>query len=176
MYLVDTDVLLAGAPGRPERPASFAEWMDAHSDELFVSAVSVAEISEAIVRLERTGSPSRAAGLRDWLDLVLHLYGERVLPFDASAACLAGRLMDEAREASPTYGVAELAVPAVSGSRRVTIMVPNAHHHHPQPGIADIAVAAIAESHDLTILTRSPSRFMALGVPAMDPFETLPGA
>ena len=108
------------------------------------------EISEAIVRLERTGSPSRAAGLRDWLVLVLHLYGERVLPFDASAACLAGRLMDEVREASPTYGVAELAVPAVSGSRRVTIMVPNAHHH-PQPGIADIAVAAIAESHDLTI-------------------------
>ena len=55
------------------------------------------------------------------------------------------------------------------------IMVPNAHHH-PQPGIADIAVAAIAESHDLTILTRNPSRFMALGVPAMDPFEALPGA
>ena len=175
MYLVDTNVLLAGAPGQPERPASFTDWMDAHSDELFASAVSVAEISEGIVRLERTGSRSRDAGLRDWLDLVLHLYGERVLPFDASAACLAGRLMDEAREASPTYGVAELAVPAVSGSRRVTIMVPNAHHH-PQPGIADIAVAAIAESHDLTILTRNPSRFMALGIPAMDPFEALPGA
>ena len=57
----------------------------------------------------------------------------------------------------------------------MTIMVPNAHHH-PQPGIADIAVAAIAESHDLTILTRNPSRFMALGVPAMDPFDALPGA
>ena len=173
MYLVDTDVLWVGSPGGPAPSASFAGWMDAQSDELFLSAVTVAEISQGIAVLERCGPASRAAGLRDWLDLVLHLYGERVLPFDAAAAYCAGRMMQAAQEASPAWGVAELAIPAASGGRRVPIMVPG--HHHLPLGIANIAIAATAESNDLTILTRNPRRFMPLGVPAIDPFETLPG-
>ena len=196
MYLVDTDVLWVGSPEGPappasfagwmdaqsdpaawqprpppEVPASFADWMDAQSDEVFLSVVTVAEISQGIARLEQLGPASRAAGLRDWLDLVLHLYGERVLPFDVSAACCTGRLTQAAQEASPAYGVAELVIPAVSGSRRVPVKVPS---RHPPLGIADITIAAIAESRGLTILTRNPRRFMALEVPAINPFETLP--
>ena len=63
--------------------------MDTHSDGLFLSAVTVAEISDGIAKMERTGSASRAGALKDWLELVLHLYGERVLPFDVAAARLA---------------------------------------------------------------------------------------
>ena len=65
MYLADTNVLSAGAPGRQERPAELVEWMDARSHELFLSAITVAEISDGIARLKRTGSASRAAGLGD---------------------------------------------------------------------------------------------------------------
>ena len=90
MYLVDTNVLPAGAPGRRERSARLVEWMDARSHELFLSAVTVAEISDSIANLHRTGSAAKAAGLGDWLELVLHPYGERVLPFDVPAARLAG--------------------------------------------------------------------------------------
>ena len=79
MYLVDTDVLSAGAPGRRERSAGLAAWMDAHSDSLFLSAVTVTEICNGIARIRRTGSASRAARLDEWLELALHLYGERVL-------------------------------------------------------------------------------------------------
>ena len=172
MYLVDTDVLMAGSPGEAATPASFAGWMDAHSDELFVSAVTVAEISGRLAELERTGAASEAAALRDWLEIVLHLYGERVLPFDTAAARLAGELMDEARSASPAHRLAELVIPAAA-SGRVTIMTPNLHHH-PPIGIADIAVAATAASHELTIVTRNPRRFAPLGVPAINPSETMP--
>ena len=179
MYLVDTDVLLADSPDGQVFPLSLVEWMEVHSDELFVSAVTVAEISEAIAKLERTGSRSRAAGLRDWLELVLHLYGERVLPFDASAARLAGELMDEAHSASPTCGLSEMTIPAAAGDRRVTVLTPNPSRYsdsfrHSPLGIGDIAIAATASTHGLTILTRRPYRFRPLEVPAIDPFETLP--
>ncbi len=144
MYLVDTNVLSAGAPGRAERSAELVEWMDVHSDVLFLSAVTVAEIFDGIAKLKRTGSASRAAILGDWLELVLHLYGERVLPFDVSAARLAGELTDKARVAGHS------------------------------PGFADVAIAATAASHGMTILTRNLRHFTPLGIPAIDPFETLP--
>ena len=144
MYLADTNVLSVGAPGRRERSAALVDWMDAHSDDLFLSAVTVAEISNGIARLKRIGSAAKAGALGDWLDLTLHLYAERVLPFDASAARLAGELTDRAHAAGHS------------------------------PGFADIAIAATAGVHRLTILTRNLRHFTQLGIAAIDPFETLP--
>ena len=119
--------------------------MDARSHALFLSAVTVAEISDGIAKLKRTGSAAKAARLDDWLELVLHLYGDRVLPFDVSAARLAGGSMDAAR---------------ASGR---------------PPGFADIAIAATAASRGLTVLTRNLRHFASLGAPAVDPFDLLPG-
>ena len=142
MYLVDTNVLSAGAPGRAARAAALVDWMDAHSDQLFLSAVTVMEIVDGIARLKRIGATSKAAGLKDWLELVLHLYSDRVLPFELSAARLAGELTDRARAAGHS------------------------------PGFADVAIAATAGCHDLTILTRNLRHFEPLGVPAINPFAT----
>ena len=144
MYLVDTNVLSAGAPGRQERSAPLVEWMEAHSDRLFLSAVTVAEISGGIAKMRRMGSAARAAGLEDWLELVLHLYADRVLPFDIAAARIAGTLTDRARAAGHA------------------------------PGFADIAIAATAVNRDLTVLTRNLRHFEPLAVPARDPFRGLP--
>ena len=144
MYLVDTNVLSVGTPGRPKRSVALIDWMDAHSNELFLSAVTVAEISSGIAKLKRAGATSKAATIGDWLELVLHLYGEKVLPFDASAARLAGKLTDRARAAGHS------------------------------PGFADAAIAATAACRDLTILTRNLRHFRPLGIPAIDPFQTLP--
>ena len=144
MYLVDTNVLSAGAPGRAPRTAALVDWMDAHSDQLFLSAVTVMEIVDGIAGLKRIGATSKAADLTDWLELVLHLYSDRVLPFELAAARLAGELTDRARAAGHS------------------------------PGFADVAIAATAGCHDLTILTRNLRHFEPLGVPAIDPFNTLP--
>ncbi len=121
------------------------DWMDLHSEELFLSAITVAEISDGIAKVRRTGSTSRAADLGDWLETVLHLYGSRVLPFDIAAARLAGELTDKVRAAGQS------------------------------PGFADIAIAAIAGSRNLTILTRNLRHFTPLGIPVIDPLASLPG-
>ena len=52
MYLADTNVLSAGAPGRQERSAALVEWMEARSHELFLSTVTVAEISDGLRQTE----------------------------------------------------------------------------------------------------------------------------
>lgn len=144
MYLVDTDVLSSGAPGRRERSAALVDWMDARSDALFLSAITLAEIHHGIARLKRTGAAERAARLHDWLDLVLHLYGDRVIPFDTETARVAGPLMDKARATDQS------------------------------PGFADLAIAATAASRNLTVLTRNLRHFAPLDIPATDPFESLP--
>jgi len=144
MYLVDTNVVSAGAPGRAHRSPALVSWMDRHAESLFLSVVSVTEIARGIAKQRREGSHARAARLQDWLELVLHLYDGQVLPFDVAAARVVGQLDDRAQ---------------ASGAA---------------PGFADIAIAATASSRGLTVLTRNLRHFEPLGVVAVDPFVKLP--
>ncbi|MCY3878339.1 MAG: type II toxin-antitoxin system VapC family toxin [Rhodobacteraceae bacterium] len=141
---MDTNVLSMGAPGRREGAAALADWLDVRSDELFLSTVTVTEIADGIAKLRRIGALARADHLDDWLDVVLHLYGDRVIPFDVPAARRAGLLMDRARATGQA------------------------------PGFADLAIAATAGVHELTVLTRNIRHFAPLDIRVVDPFESLP--
>ncbi|MBW7968077.1 type II toxin-antitoxin system VapC family toxin [Bradyrhizobium sp. BR 10289] len=143
MYLVDTNVISAFSPSR-SASAKLAEWMDAQSASLFLSAVTIAEVEDGIAKLRREKATRRSKDLAQWLDAVLHLYGNRVLAFDTAAARLAGELSDRARGQGHA------------------------------PGFADIIIAATARQHALTILSRNVRHFEPLGVPVLDPFSELP--
>ena len=145
MYLVDTNVVSASAPSKAAY-AALAAWMDENSADLYLSAVSIAEIQAGIARLRRQGAQRRAEHLTAWLDTFLHLYAERVLPFEVRAARIAGTLADLARR--------------------------TAHG----PGFADVVIAATAKLHGFTILTRNARHFEPLGVPFLDPSVRLPRA
>jgi toxin FitB len=144
MCLVDTDVVSAGAPSKAARAAALVAWMDENSADLYISAVSIAEIESGIAKLRRRGAHRRADDLTAWLDTLLHLYADRVLPFEAQAARLAGALADRARSRGQA------------------------------PGFADVAIAATAKLRGFTILTRNPRHFESLGAPFLDPFVELP--
>jgi hypothetical protein len=96
VYLVDTDVISAGAPAKKPAPASVV-WMDENSADLYISAVSIAEVEAGIARLRRQEAYRRAADLTAWLDTLLHLYAQRILPFEVQAARIAGALADRAQ-------------------------------------------------------------------------------
>jgi len=145
-YLVDTNVISAAAPTAGVRRSELIEWMDSHSPDLFLSAVTVAEIADGIAKAKREGAKRKASDLSAWLRTVLHLYGERVLPFDSPTAEIAGALSDLARS-----------------------------HGH-APGFADIAIAATARRHDLTILSRNQRHFAPMEVAVVDPLQKLPPA
>lgn len=144
MYLVDTNVISAGAPTKAVAMAELIEWMDEHSAKLYLSVVTVAEIEDGIAKARRERARRKAADLTAWLDTLLHLYGDRVLAFEIAAARVAGELSDLAR----SKGLA--------------------------PGFADIVIAATARAHQLIILTRNVRHFVPLGVSSINPFREVP--
>jgi toxin FitB len=89
VYLVDTNVISAGAPSRVVSTADLLTWMDEHSNALYLSAVTVAEIEDGIAKTRRERARRKAADLTAWLETLLHLNGDRVLAFDTAAARLA---------------------------------------------------------------------------------------
>jgi predicted nucleic acid-binding protein len=143
VYLVDTNIISAAAPARPV-PSALVEWMDVHSALLFLSVVTLTEIEDGIAKLRRARAVRKSADLASWLETVCHLYGDRILAFDAPTARMAGAISDRARGQGHA------------------------------PGFADIIIATTAQRHGLTILSRDLKHFAPLGVRVIDPFLALP--
>lgn len=143
-YLVDTNIISALAPAQRNRSTALAVWLDVASKNLYLSAVTSAEVRAGIAKASREGASRKAADLRMWWDAVEHLYGNRILAFDLRAAAIAGGLMDAARSAGHA------------------------------PGFADVAIAATAKAHGLTILTRNTKHSDAFGGALLNPFEAIP--
>jgi toxin FitB len=143
-YLVDTDVIPATAPTGAVTQAQLTKWMDSHSANLFLSAVTIAELADGIAKARREGASRKAADLSDWLETVLHLYGDRVLAFDAATAEIAGTLSDLARGRGHA------------------------------PGFADVAIAATARRHGLTMLSRNERHFALMDVAVVNIFDRPP--
>jgi toxin FitB len=143
-YLVDTDVLSAGAPSKTRTVPELLDWMDRNSTRLYVSVITIAEIEDGIAKAKRAGATRKSTLLAEWLDALVHLYSARILAFDLPAARIAGALSDKARGAGHA------------------------------PGFADVAIGAIARHHELTVLTRNVDDYAVLGVTAHDPLTELP--
>ena len=139
-WLLDTDVLSAFAPGRHSIPPDAAAWFDDRTDELYLSAITAAEIEAGIAKLFRTGATRRAEALGMWFDRIVAVYPDRVLSFDLAAARVAGAFGDAAQ----------------------------ATGRH--PGFADVAIAATAKAHELVVVTLNQRHFDSLGVEVFNPF------
>jgi predicted nucleic acid-binding protein len=68
LYLVDTDVISAGAPAKRRASAALILWMDRNSDRLFLSTITIAEIADGIAKAHREGARRKAADLAGWLE------------------------------------------------------------------------------------------------------------
>lgn len=139
-YLVDTNILSASAPGKDKVYQALAEWMDAHSADLRLSVVTLTEIEDGIAKARRLGATRKAKHLAEWLESVVHLYDDQIIPIDTEIARETGRQLDKAR-----------------GQGR-------------EPGLADMLIAATAQVYSLTVLTRNVRDFEGCGVKVVDPF------
>jgi len=144
-YLLDTSVVSALAPGREALvPTPLGGWLQAHHQQLYLPSIAIAEMAQGIGKLRRAGGVERADRLDRWLDGLLDLYADHILPLDAQAARLAGQMSDAA--------------------------IAQGRH----PGFADVAIAALAQSAGLLLLTRNLKHFEPLGVACADPLIALP--
>lgn len=146
-YLLDTSVVSVLAPGRESFvPTPLSEWLQAHHKQLYLPCIAIAEMAQGIGKLRRAGGAERADRLDRWLDGLLSIYADRILPLDAQAARLAGDISDAA-------------------------MAQGRH-----PGFADVAIAALAQNAGLLLLTCNLKHFEPLGVACADPMVALPPA
>ena len=124
MYLVDTNVISAGAPSKGAAREVLA-WMDEHAAALFLSVVSIEEIEDGIAKLRREGARRRAEALNAWLETLLHLYSQRVLILDVDVARATGALSDKARGLGLTPGFADLIIAATAAHHGLTLLTRN---------------------------------------------------
>jgi toxin FitB len=144
LYLVDTNVLSAGAPTKAVAVEDVTAWMERNTAALFLSVVTIAEIEDGIAKCRREGASRKADRLSEWLETLLHLYADRILPVDLQTA------------------------------RHIGVMRDRAKGQGHDPGWADLAIAATARRHAFTLLTCNLRHFRPLDVTALDPFEALP--
>jgi predicted nucleic acid-binding protein len=141
VIILDTNVISEGFRAKPHIAVQL--WMDAQSHEtLFICAPVLAEIRFGIARLEPGAQQDRLRAGADKLEA--DQYRGRILPFDAAAASIYGRL----------------------AAARERIGKPIGH--------MDGFIAAIAVANDAAIATRDSYGFSDFGLTIINPFEFKP--
>ncbi len=138
MIILDTNVI--SEPMKPNSNPAVIAWLDRQlAETLYLTATS---FSELLVGIEILPDSKRKQELSTALkELIIKLFGPRILPFDQQAAIAY----------APLIGRAKLNGRSIS--------------------VADGQIAAIANVHGFTIATRDIAPFVAAGVPVINPWE-----
>ncbi len=130
MFLIDTMVL--SELRRRQRNAGVVAWVrEQRQEDCFLSVVSIGEIERGIAR-KRGVDPAFAAQLAGWLDQLLRLYGDRLLPVDVGVARRWGQL-----SASVGHDGADLLIAATALEHGLTVVTRNLRHFQPT-GVATV--------------------------------------
>ena len=123
-FLLDTVVLSELRRAKPSRRV--VQWIKAQKAEsLFISVVSIGEIERGIAQARKSDAVF-AAELEHWLETLLSLYADRLLPVSANAARLWGRL-----SAKLGHDGADLLIAATALSHGATVVTRNVKHFAP---------------------------------------------
>lgn len=90
MYLLDTVIISELRKTRPD--AGVVRWISGQQDsQLFMSVVTLGEIEKGIEK-QRKAAPEFAADLTAWIEALIQLYADRILPVTPGIARGWGRL------------------------------------------------------------------------------------
>ena len=94
MYLVDTDVIseLRKRDKANQGVAAFFKDAAARDVALYLTAVTIGELRRGVELIRHRGDTRQAHLVERWLERLVEQYSENVLPFDAEAAQVWGRL------------------------------------------------------------------------------------
>ena len=124
MFLIDTVVL--SELRKKRRDANLVAWFERQrTSDLFVSVVTIGEIERGVAR-QRASDPVFAAALAVWLDRVLALYADRILPFDLRSARRWGTLSAALGNES-----ADLLIAATAVEHGLTVVTRNVSDFEP---------------------------------------------
>ena len=94
MFLIDTNIVSEARKNRRANPGvtKFFASAAAENQAVYLSAISVGELRRGVELVRHRGDAEQAAQLEQWLDALLASFSENILPFDADAAQIWGRL------------------------------------------------------------------------------------
>ncbi len=118
-FLLDTNVL--SEPTRPHPDPEALAWLaGADEDEVFISAITIAELRYGIQRLT-TGK--KRAMLEDWLQQDLRpRFEDRILPVNAEVADTCGRLIAQSESKGRPIAVADGYIAATAVAHGLTLV------------------------------------------------------
>ena len=123
-FLLDTVLLSELRKAKPSRKV--VRWVQAQkADTLFISVVSIGEIERGI-EMARKSDAAFASELELWLEALLRLYDDQVLPVSAHAARLWGRL-----SAKLGHDGVDLLIAATALTHGLTVVTRNTKHFAP---------------------------------------------
>jgi len=124
MYLLDTMVLSEMERRRPSK--AVAAWMAAQrASDLYISVLTIGEIERGIER-QRSRDPAHAAAIVQWLDVVLQVYGDRIIPVTVPVARRWGQLSARVGNAG-----ADIVIAATALEHGLSIATRNVAHFAP---------------------------------------------
>ena len=130
MFLLDTLVL--SELRRRQRDPGVVAWISSQrQQDCLLSVVSIGEIERGIIR-KRAADPVFAAQLASWLDQLLRVYSDRLLPVDVGVARRWGEL-----SACIGHGGADLLIAATALEHGLTVVTRNLSHFEPT-GVATV--------------------------------------
>ena len=143
-WLLDTNVISHLSPSEKTPDATLVQWLKDHESDLWMSGITIFEVSQGIHKLIRNGATKRASDLKVWLDMVLSVYENKIIMPDINIFIKAGEL-------------AELAVAAGGDA-----------------GIEDAIIAATGHVNTIVVLTRNVKHLKLMQVEYHNPFESIP--
>lgn len=141
-FLLDTNVVSETVKPKPDKRV--LAWLEAQTpSDLYLAAQTLGELVRGARKVK---DEARRARFETWIerDLAEQFEG-RVLPFDAPAAVLWGRLMGDGDRLGRT------------------------------PAAADAQIAAVALAQDLTLATRNVRDFKSFGLDLLNPWQHAAG-
>jgi predicted nucleic acid-binding protein len=117
MIILDTNVVSETIKTNPE--PRVLEWLNSqHSDTLFLSSITVAELSFGIAALPEG---QRKIALEQTIERTTELFKDRTLPFDQLAACHYGQLMADARSQGHALSMADGCICAIAKAHNAIV-------------------------------------------------------
>lgn len=91
----------------------------------FIGAPSIGELEIGIALLD---SSNKRRSLEGWLNRLVTDFGDRVLPFDVSAARSWGRAIAKAQRRGLTLAATDSQIAAIANVHRLAVITRNARH------------------------------------------------
>ena len=135
-WLLDTNIVSEMVKKEPNR--NVVAWIDSKNDsDLYLSVITIAEIKRGITRLAES---NRRSILQEFLDGLLEIYQNNIIPIDIHVA--------------QEWGI--ISASAEAKGRKISV--------------TDGFIAATSQIHRLTLVTRNVSDFEVTDIPMLNPW------